>query len=127
MTCKRLFIPVALLALIGCGKQLVSDQAKAETSLRTALDVWKEGKPSTALNNLSPAIQMNEAEWTQGVRLVAYKMDGSSEYGRRISCAVDLTFIDVHGQTHEKRAVYLVGMNGAQTLIVRQNLIPDAD
>src|SRR5262245_364748 len=99
MNRKHLLVPLVLLALGGCARELISDQAQAEVALRTALDVWKEGKPSSALNELKPAIQMNESEWVQGIRLMAYKMDGSSEYGRKVSCNVDLTFVDVHGKT----------------------------
>src|SRR5262245_3252146 len=110
---KLLVIPLTMILLSGCSGGLISDSDRAGPALRAALDVWKQGKPSSALSELRPVIYMNEANWESGLKLVDYKMDETSgEFGRKVSWSVDLTLMDVRGTTQAQRAVYLIGKNG---------------
>lgn len=55
------------------------DPGKARDTLKAALDSWKKGEPSTALEKGSPPIYVIDPEWQAGARLVDYQILGDGE------------------------------------------------
>lgn len=97
--------------LTGCGKQLAEnvDPDQAKQALQTALDAWKDGKSNAELGSLQPPIVMNEADWTNGGRLLDYKMDAAGTVdGRQVRWVVQIKLQDKAGKVSERKATYII-------------------
>ena len=97
--------------LAGCGKQVAEnvDPEQARQALRTGLDAWKAGKGNAELGSLQPPIVMNEADWTNGGRLLDYKMDAAGSLdGRQVRWVVQIKLQDKAGKVSERKATYII-------------------
>src|SRR5262245_14093405 len=55
------------------------DASRARESLRTALETWKKGEKPDALSKGSPGITVQDMDWENGCRLVAYEVIGDGK------------------------------------------------
>ena len=109
--------------LPGCGKQLAEnvDPDQAKQALQTALEAWKSGKSNADLGSLQPPIVMNEADWTNGGRLLDYKMnEAGSLDGRQVRWVVQIKVQDKAGKVSERKATYIIDTT-PRIVIVRDN------
>lgn len=100
-----------VVSLAGCGKQLPEnvDPEQARQALQTGLDAWKAGKSNVELGSLQPPIVMNEADWTNGGRLVDYKMNETGTLdGRQVRWVVQIKLQDKTGKVSERKATYII-------------------
>lgn len=105
------FGALSLCFLLGCGRSAVepADLEQAGPALRTALEVWKDGKSQEELANHHPSILMNEDDWRMGKRLLDFKMeDRGSLSGRQVVWHVQIKLQDPSGKTEDRRATYVV-------------------
>jgi len=107
--------PLALIGgvivLSGCGQTVAEnvDPGQAERVLRTALDAWKDGKTNADLEAQQPSIIMNEADWTNGNRLLEYKMTDTGKLdGRQVRWVVQIKLQDKNGKVTDRKATYII-------------------
>ncbi len=98
----------------GCGNQRRTaepvDPVVARSTLRVALDAWKEGKSPADLGTHKPTIVAQDADWTRGARLDAYEvLDAGEEKDANLECRVRLSLVDVNGKPIERSVIYVVG------------------
>jgi hypothetical protein len=55
------------------------DSGKARDTLKAALESWKKGDPSNALEKGSPPIYVIDPDWQAGVKLTDYQILGDGE------------------------------------------------
>jgi hypothetical protein len=55
------------------------DPGKARDTLKAALESWKKGDPSNALEKGSPPIYVIDPDWQAGARLVDFQILGEGE------------------------------------------------
>jgi hypothetical protein len=77
---QRIIIPIAALALCGCGgdPKPLSMAATAESSraaLVAALDGWKAGKTAEELAAQSPPVRLIDDDFHGGMKLLNYKIE----------------------------------------------------
>ena len=101
----------SVISLAGCGKPLPEnvDLEQARQALQTALDAWKAGKSNAELGSLQPPIVMNEADWTNGGRLLDYTMNEKGTLdGRQVRWVVQIKLQDKTGKASERKATYII-------------------
>lgn len=112
--CRALVVAVGLTALVDLGCRKSHDNApvvadKARDTLRAALDSWKKGDKSDALQSASPPIYVIDAEWQGGAVLKDYKIltDGE-EKDAHLFCPVRLTVRGTNGQEMTTEVTYII-------------------
>jgi hypothetical protein len=73
---------LAVLAGTGCKSDNPNapvNAAKARETLQAALDSWKKGEPSNALEKASPPIYVIDPDWQAGVKLADFEILGPGE------------------------------------------------
>jgi hypothetical protein len=100
--------------LAGCGSgpyesAPVNPEIARET-LTSALESWKDGESIEALQEDSPAIVVQDFDWSAGMKLLDYEVldDGKPESANLIA-RVKLSLEDREGAKSEKTATYVVG------------------
>src|SRR5262245_12926219 len=85
------------------------DAAKARETLQTALESWKKGDVSTALEKASPPIYIIDPEWQSGTRLTDYKILGDGEEkDAHLFCKVRLTVRTPAGKESKQEVTFIV-------------------
>ncbi|WP_171473110.1 hypothetical protein [Frigoriglobus tundricola] len=85
------------------------DPDQAKRVLQTALDAWKGGLTSADLEAQQPSIIMNEADWTNGNRLLDYKMNDAGKLdGRQVRWVVQIKLQDKNGKVTDRKATYII-------------------
>ena len=85
------------------------DAAKARETLRTALESWKKGEASTALEKASPPIYIIDPEWQSGVRLTDYQILGDGdEKDAHLFCKVRLKVRGLEGKESQQEATFII-------------------
>jgi hypothetical protein len=112
----------SLLLLAGCGGgpplPQPADPARAREALRTALDAWQHGEQPSALANGSPAVHVNDYDWSAGQKLSRYRIaDGEARQGVDTCFKVTLTLKDAQGRSVQKTVSYKVGTAPALTVV----------
>jgi hypothetical protein len=113
-------LPLAVLLAAGCGPRLQApaDPAQARDALRTALDAWQRGDRPDALRAASPAVHVNDPDWSAGHRLTRYQIAaGGDRAGTDLRYPVRLTFTGPKGQTVQKNTAYMVGTSPVLTVV----------
>ncbi len=89
---------------------------KAREILRTALESWKKGEPSNALEKAQPPIYVNDTEWQSGVVLKDFKFvnDGEAK-DAHLYCPVKLTVIQ-DGREAQREVTYIISTAPNQTV-----------
>lgn len=96
MTIAYRFLPTAaaVVLALGCragGPAERVDAAAARETLKAALDSWKRGEKSDALQKATPAIYVIDQEWQEGAVLKDYRLVGDEEKDAHLYCRVALT------------------------------------
>lgn len=136
MTCSFLFLyfprmnlcrllPTLLLMAVcvpnsGCSGSGNADSVRpdlAKDTLVSVLNSWKEGKPIESLQKASPAIVVQDVDWTAGAKLSGYELLSSGEaIGANLSIEVKLDLVDAEGKTETKQVWYLAGTDPVLTV-----------
>jgi hypothetical protein len=113
---RRLWIALVIFAgagLLGSGcsgpRNAPVDAAKARETLRTALDSWKRGDKSDALQSASPPIYVIDMEWQSGAVLKDYRITGDGqEMDAQLFCPVTITVRTPNGQEAKQNVTYII-------------------
>lgn len=103
---------------IGCSEP--SDAVRpdvAKETLITALTAWKNGDSPPLLQERSPAIVVQDMDWTAGAKLQDFQLQGDGKaVGANLSIEVELTLVDAAGASSQQKVWYLVGTDPALTV-----------
>lgn len=115
---SQALLVLTLLCQSGCqpaAEPAVPEQAR--DTLRQALDAWKQGERPEAFQERT-AITVVERRWTQGVRLLAYDIQGDGRmHGFDWQSQVHLSLQDSLGKKTHERAVYNVSTSPARVVV----------
>jgi hypothetical protein len=82
---------------------------KARETLKTALESWKKGDASTALQSASPPIYIIDPEWQGGAKLVDYQIIGDGEEkDAQLFAKVKLTVRGTNGKESTQEATFMI-------------------
>jgi hypothetical protein len=116
----RVFLPFLGLLFLsvapwGCAtKPQPADPQLARETLKTVLDTWKSGEGLDTLQQLDTPIQVSDAEWARGVRLLDYQVEPRDYlFGTDLRCRVKLTLQGKNGKKRQKMGTYSVGTTQA--------------
>lgn len=94
----------------------------ARDTLERVMETWKQGQSADALQKQSPAIVVQDLDWTSGMKLMGYEIAGEGkESGANLIAQVKLTLADNQGAQTEKTVTYVVGT--APVLTVFRDLL----
>jgi Flp pilus assembly protein TadD len=114
-------LSLAACFLAGCGEpslQAPADSAQAQTALRTVLDAWQGGEQPDALRTASPAVRVNDPDWSAGCRLTNYQIASEGDRaGLDMRYRVTLTLQQPNGRTIRKNTVYMIGTSPMLTVV----------
>jgi len=110
----KYFILASLLLVVGCsrGEETVDadESDRMLKALTTALDAWKDSKPTT-LASSEPPIRFVDDDLAAGRRLLAYRLDDpESAVVPFESVFVTLTLQTADGRTIERKVGYQVSL-----------------
>jgi hypothetical protein len=107
-------------AAAGCGSSLPTsaDPQRARETLRIALDAWKSGESSDALQKRSPPIHVRDVDWSDGWKLKDYRFTLDDEqYGQQRRCYVRLSLESPKGKAAGKEVQYLIDTAPALVIV----------
>jgi hypothetical protein len=111
---RRILVLAAVLmaAALGCNsgpKNAPVNAGKARETLRAALESWKKGDKSDALQAASPPIYVIDNEWQQGAVLKGYEIVGDGEEkDAHLFAKVRLTVREAGGKDVTREVTYIV-------------------
>jgi hypothetical protein len=109
LACAAFAIAAGGLACTPANLNAPVNAAKARETLRTALESWKNGDASTALEKASPPIYIIDPEWQSGARLADYEILGDGEEkDAHLFCKVRLTVRGVGGKETKQEVIFIV-------------------
>lgn len=112
-------LPLIMVAVAGCsgsGQETVQPDLAKET-LQTTLTAWKSGETPDQLQSRTPAIVVQDMEWTAGAKLQDFVLYGDGKaIGANLSIEVELTLVDAKGKSTKPKVWYLVGTDPALTV-----------
>ncbi|QEH36894.1 hypothetical protein OJF2_54790 [Aquisphaera giovannonii] len=110
-----------LLISPGCGASASpADPARAQETLRIALDAWKAGSKPGDLSGHATPIRVSDQEWAGGWTLLDYRVDDDGKLvGFDMNYPVELNLKRPGGGTVKKKAVYTVTTH-PESLVLRQ-------
>ncbi len=121
----RLLLPMFLILslsvpTIGCAGTSGNDTVRpdvAKETLIAALTAWMGGELPEHLQTRSPAIVVQDMDWSAGHKLLDFELlgDGKS-VGANLSIEVQLTLVDTEDKKNEQKVWYLVGTDPALTV-----------
>lgn len=117
---SQLFIMILAFIVSGCFGQSAPDTVRpdlAKDTLIKALTAWKDGSKIDALQTQSPAIVVQDMDWSAGAQLKEFSLQGDGKaVGANLSIEVELTLVDPSGKTSKPKVWYLVGTDPALTV-----------
>lgn len=103
----------------GCGGGPgTSDPASARAVLETVLESWKRGESARAPRDDAPPVNIADYRWESGYKLTEYTIAeaaGRAGFDHRFS--VDLRLTTPKGKKTREKAVYLVAVDPAVTVV----------
>ncbi len=119
-TINHFFIVILAFISSGCFGQSAPDTVRpdlAKDTLIKALTAWKDGSKIDALQTQSPAIVVQDMDWSAGAQLKEFSLQGDGKaVGANLSIEVELTLVDSSGKTSKPKVWYLVGTDPALTV-----------
>jgi len=117
---SQLFIVILAFVVSGCFGQSAPDTVRpdlAKDTLIKALTAWKDGSKIDALHTQSPAIVVQDMDWSAGAQLKEFSLQGDGKaVGANLSIEVELTLVDSSGKASKPKVWYLVGTDPALTV-----------
>lgn len=120
---QRLVVPMLIVLSVtiqGIGCSEPADDVRpnvAKETLITALTAWKNGDSPPLLQEKSPAIVVQDMDWTAGAKLQDFQLQGDGKsVGANLSIEVELTLVDAAGASTQQKVWYLVGTDPALTV-----------
>ena len=105
---------------IGCSGLSGNDTVRpdiAKETLMTALTAWKGGAALDQMQARSPAIVVQDVDWSAGTKLQDFELQGDGKsVGANLSIEVQLTLVDTAGKSSKQKVWYLVGTDPALTV-----------
>lgn len=117
-------LAAGLVLLAGCGGAYPpADPSRGEEAVKTAFEGWKKGETPEALRQGSPAIYLNEPEFTAGNKLLSFEIvEPLTPTGRQLRCTMKLSLQGAKsGAKYEKSIGYQVDTDPA-FVIAREDL-----
>ena len=116
----QFFMVTLACAIAGCFGQSAPDSVRpdlAKDTLVKALSAWKDGSKIDSLQAQSPAIVVQDKDWSAGSQLTEFTLQGEGKaVGANLSIEVELTLVDSAGKTSKPKVWYLVGTDPALTV-----------
>lgn len=110
---------VLLFGLAGCSTgpaHAVSPDVARET-LQRVLEQWQAGATPESLQQQTPAITVQDMDWSSGAQLVAFEvLEGADPVDANLVARVKLKLRAPAGGETEKTATYLVGTSPVLTV-----------
>jgi hypothetical protein len=103
-------------AIVGCGGRPSLDESVARTSLETALADWKAGQRPERLHEAEPPVLVVDDTWSQGAKLLDYKLGEGRNDGQNMHYQVELTLTDDKGKRRKQKVTYVVGTDPSITV-----------
>ena len=110
---RSLIVALVAALLAGCagsGRTGPVDAPKAREALKTALDGWKRGDAPNSFAGATPAMTVQDMDWSSGVKLVEYKVASS------LYVPVTLTLRPKQGSEVKKSVTYIVNTSPIVTV-----------
>jgi hypothetical protein len=112
-----MMLAMAACLFAGCGSKHAVQPDLAVTTLRTALEGWRSGKTPEAMQQVVPAIVVQDLDWTGGAKLKEFQiLDGGKPVDANLYAQVKLKLIDASGGESEKTVTYVVGTSPKLTV-----------
>jgi hypothetical protein len=93
------------------------DPAMARSALATVMESWKKGDKPESLQSGSPAIVVQDLDWSRGAVLIAFEISGEGKNDdANLRVPVALTLKQPDGKTVKRQATYLVGTSPSVTV-----------
>lgn len=109
---RRVLVLAAGLLVLGCNSgpnNAPVNAGKARETLLAALESWKKGEKSDALQKASPPIYVIDSEWQQGAVLKGYEVLGEGEEkDAHLFAKVRLTVREAGGKDVTREVTYIV-------------------
>jgi hypothetical protein len=121
----RLLLPMLLILSLsvptaGCSGTSGNDAVRpdvAKETLIAALTAWMAGELPESLKTRSPAIVVQDMDWSAGHKLQDFELQGEGKsVGANLSIEVQLTLVDTEGKSSQQEVWYLVGTDPALTV-----------
>ena len=121
----RLIVPTFLILWMsvqstGCSGTSGNDAVRpdvAKESLIAVLTAWMAGELPESLQTRSPAIVVQDMDWSAGHKLLDFELQGDGKsVGANLSIEVQLTLVDTEDKKTEQKVWYLVGTDPALTV-----------
>ncbi len=117
---RSLVAALAAALLAGCsgsGGTGPVDAPKARETLAMVLDGWKRGDTPTSFASASPAVTVQDMDWSSGAKLVDYKVDADGkEMASSLYVPVTLTLRPKQGSEVRKTVSYIVNTSPIVTV-----------
>ncbi len=117
---RSLIVALAAALLAGCagsGGAGPVDAPKAREALKAALDGWKRGDAPSSFTGASPAMTVQDMDWSSGAKLVEYKVaDDGKEMASSLYVPVTLTLRPKQGSEVKKSVTYIVNTSPIVTV-----------
>jgi hypothetical protein len=89
----------------------------ASDTLKSALDAWKAGKTPADLQYASPAITVQDMDWSGESKLIGYEIQpGAESVDANLIAKVKLSIETRNGKKEDKTVTYMVGTDPALTV-----------
>ena len=116
LACLFLLITFTSVGCSGSAQDAVQPNLAKET-LITTLTAWKSGETPGQLQSRSPAIVVQDMDWTAGAKLQDFILQGDGKaIGANLSIEVELALVDSKGKASKPKVWYLVGTDPALTV-----------
>lgn len=106
--------------LCGCSKKTPTpvDADVASAVLKTTLDSWKTGETIQELKQQNDPIIVQESDWSDGLKLVSYRIVKSTPRDANLVVEVELELIDESDDASpfKKKREYLVSSHPVKTV-----------
>ena len=116
-----LFVIIAtVFQTVGCSGFSSLDTVRpdvAKETLVTALTAWQDGRMPGELKSGSPAIVVQDMDWSAGSQLSKFELQGDGRaVGANLSIEVELNLVNKAGESTQQKVWYLVGTDPALTV-----------
>ena len=110
---------LALMFFCGCssGVSAPVNVDVAKQTLKTTMETWQHGDAVDSLQKATPAIVVQDLDWTGGAKLIEFEILSDPEpQGANLIAKVKLKLSAASGEQEEKTVSYVVGTSPVLTV-----------